>query len=253
MCYDDNARPPLPPIAGGAAQGDDLVLTAADGNRFAAYLATPVGQAHARLLILPDVRGLHHFYKELAERFAEQGVTALALDYFGRSAGLGARDDSFEYMSHVQQLRFDSILQDVRAALSRLGESDAASRPTFTLGFCMGGTLSFMIGTQDLGLTGVIGFYSGMSRDFGGAGTLLDRASQIKYPVLALFGGADAGIPAEQVERFDRELDTAGVPHRVITYPGAPHSFFDRRASDFAEASADAWTQVLDFIAAHRS
>jgi carboxymethylenebutenolidase len=253
MCYDDNARPPLPPIAGGAAQGEDLVLTAGDDNRFAAYLATPVGEARAHLLILPDVRGLHYFYKELAERFAEQGVTALALDYFGRTAGLGPRDDSFEYMPHVQQLRFDSILQDVRAALSRLGEADAASRPSFTLGFCMGGTLSFMTGTQDLGLSGVIGFYAGMSRDFGGGGTLLDRASQIRYPALALFGGADAGIPPDQVERFDRELDTAGVSHRVITYPGAPHSFFDRRAADFAEASADAWTQVLDFIAAHSS
>ncbi len=253
MCYDDNARPPLPPIAGGAAQGEDLVLTADDDNRFAAYLATPVGQAHARLLILPDVRGLHHFYKELAERFAEQGITALALDYFGRSAGLGPRDDTFEYMPHVQQLRFDSIMQDVRAALSRLGETEAGSRPTFTVGFCMGGTLSFMTGTQDVGLNGVIGFYAGMSRDFGGGGTLLDRSSQIKFPVLALFGGADAGIPAEQVERFDRELDKAGVTHRVITYPGAPHSFFDRRAADFAEASADAWTQVLDFIAAHEA
>jgi carboxymethylenebutenolidase len=253
MCYDDNARPPLPPIAGGATQGDDLVLTAEDGNRFAAYLATPVGQAHARVLILPDVRGLHYFYKELAERFAEQGVTALALDYFGRTAGLTARDDSFEYMPHVQQMRFDSFQQDVRAALARLGETETVSRPTFTVGFCMGGTLSFMTGTQDLDLAGVIGFYAGMSRDFGSGGTLLDRASQIKYPVLALFGGADAGIPAEQVERFDRELDIAGVEHRVITYRGAPHSFFDRRAADFAEASADAWTQVLDFIAAHNA
>jgi carboxymethylenebutenolidase len=112
----------------------------------------------------------------------------------------------------------------------------------------MGGTLSFMTGTQQLPLAGVIGFYAGMSRDFGGAGTLLDRAPGIKYPALGLFGGADQGIPAEQVERFDQELDTAGVEHEIVTYAGAPHSFFDRKATEFADASADAWERVLGFV-----
>jgi len=71
--------------------------------------------------------------------------------------------------------------------------------------------------------------------------------------VLGLFGGADQGIPPEQVQEFDEALDKAGVEHKIIVYPGAPHSFFDRRATDFAEASADAWRQVLSFIAAHTS
>ncbi|MGI8826339.1 MAG: dienelactone hydrolase family protein [Chloroflexota bacterium] len=97
MCYDDDARPPVPPMAGGSAKAEDIVLTAADGNRFCAYLANPDRPAGARIVILPDVRGLHQFYKELALRFAEQGVTALALDYFGRTAGLTGRDDSFDY------------------------------------------------------------------------------------------------------------------------------------------------------------
>jgi carboxymethylenebutenolidase len=101
-----------------------------------------------------------------------------------------------------------------------------------------------------VGLAGVIGFYPGLARNFGG-GTLLERAGQIKYPVLALFGGADPSIPPDQVAAFELALDGAGVPHEVVTYPGAPHSFFDRRAADYANASADAWTRVLSFIAAH--
>ncbi len=105
MCYDDNARPPLPPIAGGAAHGEDIVLTAADGNRFAAYVALSGNASGAQVLIYPDVRGLHQFYKELALRFAEIGISAVAMDYFGRTAGLTARDDSFEFWPHVQQLR----------------------------------------------------------------------------------------------------------------------------------------------------
>src|SRR5581483_6808266 len=113
MCYDSKARPPLPPIAGGATRAEDVVLTAQDGNRFAAYAAYPDDQARAGVLILPDVRGLHQFYKELAVRLAEQGLAALALDYFGRTAGLSPRDDSFEYMPHVQQIRFEAFRADV--------------------------------------------------------------------------------------------------------------------------------------------
>ena len=80
---------------------------------------------------------------------------------------------------------------------------------------------------------------------------LLEEAAHIKYPALGLFGGADQGISAEQVQQFDEALDKAGVEHKIVVYPGAPHSFFDRRASDFAEASADAWRQVLSFIGEH--
>jgi carboxymethylenebutenolidase len=114
----------------------------------------------------------------------------------------------------------------------------------------MGGALSLLTGTQDVGLAGVIGFYPGLARSFAG-GTVLERAAQIKYPALTLFGEADQSIPPDQVAAFEHELDAAGVPHEIVTYPGAPHSFFDRRAAEYADASADAWTRVLGFIAAH--
>jgi carboxymethylenebutenolidase len=250
MCYDDDAQPPLPPGTPGPANGQDLVLTASDGNQFAAYLALPEGQAHARVVVLPDIRGLHRFYKDLAMRFAEVGVAAISWDYFGRTAGLTARDDSFEFMPHVQQLSLPGIFGDQRAALDQLRQNTAAELPTFVLGFCLGGSLSFISGTQDFDLAGVVGFYSGMSRNFGGAGTLLDLTPSIKVPALGLFGGDDPGIPQEQVETFDKLLDDAGVPHAVKIYPGAPHSFFDRRFAQFEQESADAWQRVLSFFAA---
>src|SRR5829696_4673949 len=98
MCYDDKDRPPLPPNGGGEVQGRDLELTTDDGNRFAAFLAEPSTPKGAQILIYPDVRGLHGFYKDLALRFGEVRVRALAFDYFGRTAGLSPRDDSFEFM-----------------------------------------------------------------------------------------------------------------------------------------------------------
>lgn len=249
MCYDDNARPPMPPGESGSAYGEDVVLTAADGNRFAAYVAHPAHPKAAQVLIYPDVRGLHQFYKELALRFAEVGYTALALDYFGRTAGLTSRAEPFDYMPHVQQIQLTTFFTDVDAALNYLRTGEGAARSTFTVGFCMGGTLSFLTGTQaDFQFAGVIGFYSGMTRTFGGKTTLLEEAEHIKYPTLGLFGGADQAISPEQVQKLDEALDRAGVAHEVIVYPGAPHSFFDRRATEFADASADAWQQVLGFI-----
>jgi carboxymethylenebutenolidase len=61
-------------------------------------------------------------------------------------------------------------------------------------------------------------------------------------------GGADEAIPPEDVAALEEALGRAGVPNEVVTYPGAPHSFFDRRQEDFADASEDAWRRVLDFV-----
>jgi carboxymethylenebutenolidase len=248
MCYDDKAQPPIPPGAEGEVNGEDLVLTAADGTQFAAYYAA-APSAYAQVVIYPDVRGLHQFYKDLAVQFARVGINAIALDYFGRSAGLTSRDDSFEFWPHVQQMQIANFSQDVTAALAYLGEKSA--KAIFPVGFCMGGSLAFITGTNpDFGFGGIIAFYSGLSRAFGGGGTVLDQADKVVYPALGLFGGADAGIPPEQVEQLDQKLDAAGVEHTIITYPGAPHSFFDRKASEYAETSADAWQKVLAFVRA---
>ena len=245
MCYDDNARPPIPPGEAGHAQGEELVLSSADGNQFAAYLARPAQPTGVQLLIYPDIRGLHQFYKELALRFAELGVTALALDYFGRTAGLTVRNDEFDFMPHVQQLNYPNILADTRAALATF----ANDKPTFVLGFCLGGSLSLLASTRDLNLAGGIGFYAGLSRQFAGSeGTVLELSRNVHNPFLGLFGGADKNITAEQVHTLDEHLDQAGVEHEVVIYAGAPHSFFDRRASEYAETSQDAWQKVLAFL-----
>ena len=250
MCYDDKDRPPAPAGQAGSTQAEEIELEGKDGNRFLAYVARSGNPTGAQVLIYPDVRGLHGFYKALADRFAEQGIDALAIDYFGRTAGLTARDDSFEYMPHVQQLQLTGIYSDVAAALDYLQSGANADRPTFIVGFCMGGSLTLLTGIEGLKLAGLIAFYSGFSRNFGGERTALEAAHDIRYPVLGLFGGADQGIPVEMVRQLDEELDKAGVEHNIVIYEGAPHSFFDRKATDFAEASADAWKRILDFISA---
>src|SRR5712692_8344301 len=215
MCYDDNARPPQPPGANGSAHGEEIVLKAADGNRFAAYAARPGNPGGAQILIFPDVRGLHKFYKELALRFAEVGITALAIDYFGRTAGLSARDESFDFWPHVEEMTAAGFFADVKAALAYLRTGEGAQRATFVTGFCMGGSLTFVSGTRDLGLAGVIGFYAGLSRKFGPIERpVLEIGAEERYPLLGLFGGADQGIPVEQVHQFEEEVKRSGVEYK---------------------------------------
>jgi carboxymethylenebutenolidase len=245
MCFDTDSFPPIPVISGAAVSHDDLVLEAADGNRFAAFSATPDEPGTTGIVILPDVRGLYRFYEELALRFAERGYPAIAFDYFGRTAGVEKRGDDFEYMPHVQQTTPEGVQADVAAAVAKLRSDGATS--VFTVGFCMGGRHSWFAAAAGHGLAGAVGFY-GMPAERNGVPGPTSRAAEIAAPILALQAGADQNILAEDNAAFDAALTEAGVEHEIVTYEGAPHSFFDRKQEEFADASDDAWRRTLAFV-----
>jgi carboxymethylenebutenolidase len=251
VCFELDSLPPIPVIRGAAVSHEDLVLDARDGNRFAAFVATPDEPTEIGIVILPDVRGLYRFYEELALRFAERGMLAVAIDYFGRSAGIGKRGDDFEYMPHVDQTTAEGIEADVRAAVEYV--RSRGSRTVFTIGFCFGGRNSWLSATFGLGLAGAIGFYGrpGAGRD--GTPGPTQRAAEIEAPILALQAGDDQNITAEDNSAFERALEESGVEHELVTYEGAPHSFFDRKQEEYATASEDAWKRVLDFIERHKT
>jgi carboxymethylenebutenolidase len=248
MCFDLDSEPPVPRIAGAAVSHDDLTLTAADGNTFAAFQATPEEPGATGIVILPDVRGLYRFYEELALRFAERGHAAVAIDYFGRTAGVAKRGDDFDYSPHTERTTDDGVQADTRAAVERLRAGGASS--IFTVGFCFGGRASWVAAASGHGLAGAVGFYGGATRERGGPSPVA-RAASIECPILALQAGADANITAEDNDAFDRALTEHGVEHEIVTYDGAPHSFFDRKQEEFADASEDAWRRTLDFVARH--
>ena len=250
MCFDADSRPPLPPIRGAAIDSQDLALASADGAKFAAIGARAEQPSGAGVVIIPDVRGLHPYYEELTLRFAEAGVDAVALDLFARTAGAERRDADFAYEEHVVQTRPETVDADVAAAVTYL-RTPAGGNPEriYTLGFCFGGRVSYLQAAAGLGLSGVVGFYgwpTGTHRT--GSAAPADRAPEFGCPVLAIYGGADQGIGPEARAEFDRALDSAGIAHTTVVYEGAPHSFFDRKQAEFADASADAWRQVLGFM-----
>jgi carboxymethylenebutenolidase len=251
MCFDTDARPPLPPIRGAALDAGELTLTSRDGTQLRAYGARAETPGGAGIVVIPDVRGLHPYYEELALRFADAGVHATAVDLYARTAESSMRGERFEHEPHVGRLRPETVNDDIAAAAAHVrGEEGGGAERLYTIGFCLGGRISLLQAAAGLGLDGVIGLYPWpVGEHRSGIPAPADQAPLFACPVLAIYGGADRGIPAAARETFDRALDSAGVQHRSITFEGAPHSFFDRKAADHADASEETWREVLSFVA----
>jgi carboxymethylenebutenolidase len=245
MCHSDASRPPAATGAGSASSRSEIVLTARDGNRFAAYAARAGEPTGAGVVVLPDVRGLHAFYRDLAVRFAEVGIDTVTIDYFGRTAGIGDRSDAFDFMQYVQQTSPQDVAADVAAAVDYLRSPDGGGvRAVFTVGFCFGGGHSWRQSAVTPGLAGAIGFY-------GRPTVAADVVDRMSAPLLMLVAGADANIPVGDVEAMAERVRSTGTEVDLVVYDGAPHSFFDRRFADHAGACQDAWRRVREFVSAH--
>ena len=241
MCHDHDSRPPAPPRSGAVASRESLTLTSADGTPFAAAYAAPEGTPGAGVVVLPDIRGLHPYYVALAERFAEAGVAAVAIDWFGRTAGVpdgGTRGEDFDWQEHVPRTTAEGIDADIVAAMSTLRERHGEHLPIVTVGFCFGGSHSWRQSGGDLGLAGCAGFYGRPSL----VGEAADRA---RLPTVMLIAGADKATPVEDQLALAQRMRDAGADVDAPVYDGAPHSFFDRSYGDWSDACRDAWEHVL--------
>ena len=253
MCHDADAVPPVPDAPTTPSEAEQTSLTSDDGTLVGAFIARPGNASGVGVLVLPDNRGLSGFYEQLVVRLAGLGHAAVAIDYYARTAGTDYRDrgEGFGDMAtlmpgHLAKLTPQGLAGDMSAGVEKLRES---CHTVVSLGFCMGGRFAFNTATPRFGLDGVIGLY-GFPDVLNGAPGPLQRAHQMTAPVLALWGGGDEGIPPALVTAFDDALTAAGVEHEFVTYPDAPHGFFDEGLPAFADASADAWRRITGFIAA---
>ena len=242
MCHDHDSRPPAPPRSGEVADHGSLTLAAADGTQFSAAYALPAAVPRSGVVILPDIRGLHPYYVALAERFAEAGVAAVAIDYFGRTAGLcgpeGTRGEDFDWQPHIAATTPAGIDADVAAAIADLRGRTAPDLPVVTVGFCFGGSHSWRQSGGDLDLAGCAGFY-------GRPSMVGDAATRAHLPTVMLIAGADRATPVKDQLALADTMRGAGAEVDAVVYDGAPHSFFDRSFDEWAEACRDAWEHVL--------
>jgi carboxymethylenebutenolidase len=245
MHHQDDKRPSLPPVRGGAGAFGEFTLVASDGVASNGYFAHPIEASSQAVVILPDIFGLSEFYKDLARRFAQAGLHAVTIDYYTRELGRSGRppiDDRQFYTGMLGKTDKHAIDRDVAAAVTWLQALPGASiESIFTIGFGCGGGFAWRQCASNLPLKGYVSLY--------GVPGLLeeDQRSTMRGSILMLIAGKDF-TPVEQVETLADDVRRSGATVETHTYRDAPHGFFSR-SGEFAAERDDAWTRVLGFFA----
>ena len=211
----------------------EMVSFAANGGAADGYLAVP-DQPGPGVLVIQEWWGLVGHIKEVADRFAEAGFTALAPDLFH-----GEQTTSPDAAGKLlMALEVDRAEQDLRGAADYLA-TVASGDSVGVVGFCMGGQLALYAASKSPRIGACVDFY-------GVHPNVHPDYEAIRCPVLGLFAEKDGFVSAEAVNDLAASLAGAGVAHEFHTYAGTDHAFFnDGRPSYDAEASADAWDRVI--------
>ena len=219
--------------------GNTIQLTASDGHKFDAYRAdaqSPIGG----LVIIQEIFGVNAHIRELCDKFASLGYTALAPALFDRAergVDLGYDESAFAIAREIRpKIDTEDTLKDIDASIKAL----AASLPDNKIGvagYCWGGTLGWLAATRLDGVAAAVCYYGGQ---------IVDHKDETpSCPVMMNFGETDTGIPLTAVDAI-RDAQP-NIP--VHVYPGAGHGFScDHRASYDAEQSAIAEQRTLAFF-----
>lgn len=222
-------------------------LAVSDSTTMGAYVARPQNATGAGIIVFQEAYGVNAHIRDVADRFAALGVTAIAPELFHRTAEPGfeaAYGDMDAVRPHMSQLTQEGMAADARASFDRLAnESAVDSSRIAAIGFCMGGRVSY-IANAAIGLRAAISFYGG-----GIAPGLLDLASRQRGPLLMFWGGKDQHIPPDQYRPVADALTAAGRTHEQVVFSQADHGFFcDKRPSYEPGAARQAWALTLEFL-----
>ena len=242
------------PAAPAAVKEEDRTIRAGDGAELREFLALPAtGFRRGAVLIIHDIWGYTDFYKDLARRITQHGHAAALVDFFGRQGDLpesmrapertGTKPDAMaRAVQRAQQLSDERFLADMQTAVDDLLARGASRVAAW--GFCMGGRLAHVAAARVSGLAGVVAYYGHLQAERGRLSPLR-LASDIKIPLLGIFGGADPGIPPEQIAAFRDALKT---DKEIVVYPDAPHGFLRYGATDHRVAIDDALQRTFRFL-----
>ena len=209
----------------------------ANGVSGMGYLAQPGdGDPHPGVIVIQEWWGLDGHIKSIADRFAREGFVALAPDlYHGHSA-----TEPDEARKLVMNLNRQQAIKDLTGAVARLQSMDeVAPKKLGCIGFCMGGSLTLALAAASTDIAAAAPFYAGMQPPAA-------ELAKIEARMFCAFGADDAGIPMDNVRKFEDALKSSDRDAVVKVYEGAPHSFFnDTRESYRPEAAKDAWERSL--------
>src|SRR5258706_3811427 len=216
--------------------GKMIELTAADGFKLAAYKAEPAGASKGGLVVIQEIFGVNHHIRAVADRFAAQGYTVIAPALFDRAQrgiDIGYTEATIKQGVDIRaKIKLEDSMTDIAAAVTALKGAGKVG----VVGYCWGGSLSFLSGTRLSGVSAAVGYYGG---------TIAAHANEKpKVPVMLHFGEKDHGIPMSDVEK----VKAARPDVTIYTYP-ADHGFScDERGSFDKPSHEKAQARTLDFF-----
>lgn len=220
-----------------------------------AYYARPAGKKNLPVvLVVQEIFGVHEHIKDVARRFAKAGYLAVAPELYARQGDVSRLTNMDEIRPIVAKVPDAQVMSDLDAAAAWAAANGGDTKKLAITGFCWGGRIVWLYAAHNPNLKAGVAWYGRVE----GAGTELqpknplDLAKDIKAPVLGLYGGADAGIPNEGVERMRAALKAAGKDSEIHTYPDKPHGFHaDYRPSYRKDAADDGWNRMLAWFRKH--
>lgn len=232
----------------------DIRIAVRDGQ-CPAYRAMPSrGGPFPIVLVVQEIFGLHEHIKDVCRRLAKVGYLAVAPELYARQGDVSRLASIDEIRVVVAKVPDAQVLADLDAAADWAAKEGGDGARLGITGFCWGGRIAWLYAAHNPRLKAGVAWYG---RVEGPVTELQPRhplhvAAQIQAPMLGLYGGADAGIPVEGVERLRSALREAGKAAEIHVYPDAPHAFFaDYRPSYRPEAAADGWSRALAWFRQH--
>ncbi len=210
------------------------------------YLSRPttVG-AHPGVIVIQEWWGLNDHIQHIADRFAREGFVALAPDLYSRQ-GHRVTSDGNEAGKMMQALSQADGLSDLSASIAFLKTQPGVDAKRIgAIGFCMGGTFALLLALRSDEIQAAVPFYGQVAPS--------EALSQLRCPVLYIYGGQDGWITRDEVNRLDEALKKYRKPGEVRIYPDAPHAFFNDTRPDVHRPAdaADAWRRALQFFRQH--
>lgn len=240
---------------------DSMGLTAGEvripvkGGEIPAYRAMPAsGKDLPLILVVQEIFGVHEHIRDVCRRLAKLGYMAVAPELYARQSDVSTLTDMKEIFAVVEKVPDIQVLQDLDDTTSWSRKNGANAAQLGITGFCWGGRIVWLYCAHNPMVAAGVAWYGrleGQTNDLRPAFPI-DIAPALKVPVLGLYGGADAGIPQESVEKMRAALKTANGKSQIVVYPDAPHAFFaDYRPSYRREAAQDGWKRLQEWFRTH--
>lgn len=223
------------------------------GSEMALYDVEPDGEVRGAVIVIQEAFGITDHIEDVCRRFAKEGYRAVAPHLFHRTGDpVIGYDEMQNVMPHLGALTADGLESDLVATIAYLEGVGFAPEQIGIVGFCMGGSVTFLAAARHA-LGGAVSFYGGgVAAGRFGMPSLLELATELKTPWLGLFGDRDQSIPVEQVEQLREAVEQAVVDTDVVRYPDAEHGFHcDARPSYHEVSAKDAWQRTLDWFGSH--